>query len=112
MSEQPTQRASRARLKPTTDPAKAIEQLAPWKPVELAPEDVGAIQALARGDAEPHLQKRALQFVLDLSYNSGMHYFPGEDGRRDTDFALGRASVGKQLVNMIKMKLKIHGEQG
>lgn len=60
----------------------------------------------------PHQQKRVLEFVIDLSRNDGALFFPGEGGRRDTDFALGRRFVGEQLVTMIKMRIDRGGEHG
>lgn len=111
MGEQPAKRGSTARAKPAQEPATALAAHAPWIPGTFAPEDIGAIQALARGQADEATQRRALQFIIDFCHNDGAHYFPGEAGRRDTDFALGRASVGKQIVNMVKFRLKPHGEQ-
>jgi len=86
---------------------RALSDHAPWKPVEWEEHDVGAIQALARGDADADTQKRALVFVIEKvcgtyqpSYRAG-----GEEGRRDTDFAEGRRYVGLQLVKFVKLNL-------
>jgi hypothetical protein len=73
---------------------------------------VGALQSLLRGDAQDYQQKLALNWILDMSRNGGAIYFPGEAGRRDTDFALGRAFVGEQIITLLKVKLKRGGENG
>lgn len=113
MSEQPVQRASPARARPAKDASVALADHAPWKPPpEIAPEDWGALQACWNGVAQPHQQKRALEFVLKVSHNDGAHYFPGEGGRRDTDFALGRAVVGQIVSMALKFKPKLGGEHG
>ena len=111
MSEQPAAKKGQARVRAAQDPSEALAARLPWKPGEFAPEDVGAIQALHRGDAAPHQQQRALKFIVELSRNGEAHYFPGENGRRDTDYALGRAHVGKQIQAMVNIRLKPLGEQ-
>jgi len=91
---------------------QALNEHAPWMPpAVLPPQAIGALQALSRGEADGPTQQRALQWILDYCHNDGAHYFPGCDGERDTAFALGRAEVGKQIVSMVKMRLKPHGEQ-
>lgn len=80
---------------------------APWKPAPYEPDMAAAFQALQRGNATSEQQKRALDWLVrsccrtyDLSYR------PGDDeGRRDTDFAEGRRSVGLQLVTMLNLKI-------
>mgnify|MGYP001606599485 CR=1 FL=1 len=87
-------------------PRKAIAEHAPWMPPKWETEDVGALQALQRGDAEPHQQQRALKFIIEgLAGAYDAHYFPGPEGQRNTDFALGRAFVGQQMVKLLKLNL-------
>ena len=38
--------------------------------------------------------------TYDMSYRPG-----GEEGRRDTDFAEGKRSVGNQIVKLLKVKV-------
>jgi len=64
------------------------------------------LQALQRGEAEPHQQKRILQLLIyqlcgtyDLEFRPG-----GADGRRATDFAGGKRWVGLQLVTMLAIQ--------
>lgn len=59
-----------------------------------------------------HQQRMAIEFVLRISRNDGALFFPGEDGRRSTDYALGRANVGEQIVTLLKVKLNPRGEHG
>lgn len=111
MSEQPAGSSRRKQVRPAQDPAQALAAHAPWKPVDADPEDVGALQAVHRGDAVEHQQRRAIDFILKLSWNGGALYFPTEGGRRDTDYALGRAFVGQQIATLLKQKLVKGGEQ-
>lgn len=85
---------------------QAIADNAPWKPVKYEPADAAAIQALAKGNATPDQQKRALAWIIkNCARTYDLSYRPGEDGRRDTDFAEGRRSVGLQLVMMVNVKI-------
>ena len=104
------QHEPRKRFKPIRE---ALEDSAPWKPAEWGPSDAGAIQALMRGDAPPHLQQRALDFIITkLCRTYDMPYRPGDnDGRRDTDFALGMQWVGQQIVKLTKVRIIREGEQ-
>lgn len=90
---------------------------ASWLPPKWDPADAAAIQALARGEADAHQQKRALDWIInaacatyDMSFQPG-----GEEGRRATDFAEGRRMVGSQIVKLIKVNLSrlrtAHGGQ-
>ena len=111
MSEQPGSRRGGGLVRPVGDPAKALQAHLPWIPITCPPEVVTALQAVNRGDAEPQQQRMVLGWVIEMSRNGGAVYFPGESGRRDTDYALGRAFVGEQLVTILNLKLK-RGEQG
>lgn len=103
MSEQPQRR------KPAR---QALDEGAPWRPVEFQPADAQAIQALVRGDCPAHLQQRAINFIVEkLCGTYDMPYRPGEDGRRDTDFACGMQWVGKQIVRLMKVRTNTSGEQ-
>jgi hypothetical protein len=112
MSEQPVKPRGTGKVRPAQDVGEALQKHAPWRPVECSPEDIGALQAMYRGAAEPYQQKRVLDFIIELSRNHGAQYFPGENGRRDTDFALGRAFVADQLVTLLKVKLQRSTEHG
>lgn len=86
---------------------QAIADHAPWKPAQFEPADATAFQALARGNATPDQQKRALDWLVkkacrtyDMSYRPG-----GEDGARDTVFAEGQRSIGLQIVKLLNLKI-------
>jgi len=79
----------------------------PVRPADWEVADAAAIQALARGDASPDQQRRALDFIMyeiagtrDLSFRLG-----GEDGRRATDFADGKRFVGLQIAKLRTVNL-------
>lgn len=66
--------------------------------------DVGAMQALQRGDASDHQQKRALEWILREACGlQDWAYYPSE---RDTNVALGRQFVGQQIVKLLKINLR------
>lgn len=95
-------------------PAKeAAEQFAPWKPAKWEPADASALQALVRGDCPPHLQQRAVSFIINtLCGTYDMPYRPGgAEADRDTTFALGKMWVGQQLVKLLKVRINPRGEQ-
>jgi hypothetical protein len=97
---------------------KVIDENAPWLPVVWTDEEAGALQALYAGKAQEHQQKQALDFIINkvcATYDA--HYFPGPEGQRNTDFALGRAFPGQQIVKMLKLNLTklrttMRGENG
>lgn len=67
---------------------------------------------MMRGQAEPHQQKMALDFIINqLAGTYDMHYYGGQDGERNTAFALGRAFVGQQIVKLIKTNLSVFTKQ-
>lgn len=70
--------------------------------------DVYAIKALSTGTASEAQQRRALTWILEeASAYDGLSYSPGENGRRDTDFAEGRRFVGLQIAKLIRMPPEI-----
>lgn len=79
-----------------------------WKPPEYELSDVSALQALQRGDADKDAQIRALKWIIENACATyDLSYRPGEDGRRDTDFAEGRRFVGLQVVKLLKLNLPL-----
>lgn len=77
------------------------KKTASWLPVVPTYAEAMALAALASGTANPEQQKRALQFVIEKAASTyDLAYRP--DSARDTDFALGRAFVGQQLVKIVK----------
>lgn len=91
-------------------PRKAVVgENAPWLPPHYDIADASAIQALQRGEATFEQQQRALKWIIENACKTyDMPYRPGGDeGRRDTDFALGRQFVGQQIVKLLKLNLSI-----
>ena len=76
----------------------------PWMPPAYTDRDVGAIQALVRGDADGPTQQHALRYIVEtmcLCYD--VSFRPESD--RATCFAEGKRFVGLQLVKMAKLNL-------
>lgn len=85
---------------------QAIADHAPWKPTPFEPPDAAAFQALARGNATADQQKRALDWLVKNACRTyDLSFRPGEVGRRDTDFAEGRRSVGLEIVKLVNIKI-------
>lgn len=71
-------------------------------PPEYTPAVAQAFQSLARGDASAHLQKTALDWLINkaaMTYD--LSFSP--DGTHATAFAEGRRFVGLQVVKMTKL---------
>jgi hypothetical protein len=110
MAEQPGRGAGRVR--PAEELRSALSAHAPWMPATFTPEIIGALQAMNRGDAAAHQQHMVLKWLIDMGHNNGALYFPGEAGRRDTDFALGRKWVADQIQTALRLRVKSNSEQG
>ncbi len=103
------------RKEPRTPPKTRAD--GPWYPVEYEIADAGAIQALMRGEAGPEQQRRALAWIIEKASGTyDVQYYPGDAGRRDTDFALGSRFVGQQIIKLSKLNLsmltKVENEDG
>ena len=79
----------------------ATRALGPQVPAPYEIADAAAIQALMRGDAEPHQQQRAMRWLIEQA--AGAYEFQYYSTDRDTAFALGRAFVGQQIVKLSKL---------
>jgi len=78
----------------------------PWAPVPYGKPEVACIQALAAGNATPEMQRRALKWIVEIAAGYyDLSFRPGEDGRRETDFAEGKRFVGAQIVKMTQLNL-------
>lgn len=68
---------------------------------------MGAIKALGTGTALPHQQQMALHFILvEVCGIDDEPFCPGEDGRRSTDYALGKRRVGLYLRSLLNADMK------
>lgn len=69
--------------------------------------DAGALQALLRGEAMPHQQQAALDWIINQAAGTyDLSFRPGADGSRLTDFAEGRRFVGLQIVKLLKLDIR------
>jgi hypothetical protein len=84
-------------VKKTTSPL-------PFLPAQYDEATIGAIKALAAGNANEGQQKRALDWIIyTLCGTYDQPYRPGEGGDRDTVFACAKQFVGQQIVKMTKI---------
>lgn len=88
------------------------------KPLPVPPADqcpapthfiVSALQALERGDATAAQQKAAINFII--SDVAGAYTPQFRKDARETDFGLGRAFVGQQIVGFLKINLAYFTEK-
>lgn len=100
-------------MPPNKTERQAIADHAPWKPAPFDPADAEAFQALSRGNATGAQQKRALDWLVKSACRTyDLSYRPGEDGRRDTDFAEGQRSIGLQVVKLLNLKIGLLTKRG
>lgn len=81
-----------------------MAKFVPWQPVKYQPADATAIRMLFEGTADSAMQKRALKWIIEEACGTYQQSFiPDDDGRRNTDFMLGRIFAGQQIVKMTKL---------
>lgn len=85
-------------------PKRKEPEWAPWLPIPYEIPDVGAVQALARGDATPEQQRRALLWIMENAAGVYLETFH-PDNARWTDFACGRRFVGTQIGKMLRLNI-------
>lgn len=74
--------------------------------------DIAAVHALAAGQANEGQQRAAWRIIVEeLCDTDKMSFWPGEDGRRASDFAEGKRWVGTTLRAMSRAEfaIDIHG---
>lgn len=75
-----------------------LSESSPLRPPKPEKKHVGAIQALSRGEASEHQQKLALDWIVkELCKAHDLAFHPDQ---RETDFALGKQFIGKQIIKM------------
>jgi hypothetical protein len=88
-------------------PRKRASAFEPWAPPPTDLVDVAALKALQRGDATEQQQRHALKFIVERVCGTYEEQFcPDEDGRRATDYALGKRRVGLFLVSLLAAPIK------
>jgi len=76
----------------------------PLHPIEYTKAEILAIQSLQTGTANEGQQQLALAFIITkVCKTHDQPYRPGPDGQRETDLAIGKAHVGKQIVRFTKL---------
>ncbi len=87
------------------DKLKPVKLPSPVDPARFDDIIVYALNGLADGNASPQQQKKALEWIInEASRAAGPgHYQP--DSQRNTDFALGRAFVGQQIIGILKIPM-------
>lgn len=97
---------------PKSNKPAATRALGPQVPAQYEIAHASAIQAMMRGDAEPHQQQMVMKWIIEQA--AGTYEFQFYPGERETSFALGRAFVGQQIVKLSKLNtsamLKIENE--
>lgn len=79
---------------------------AAYLPPEWELSDAYALKSLVAGTASADQQQRAVAWIINRAAATyDMAYRP--ESARDTDFALGRAFVGQQVVKLINMPVSI-----
>lgn len=91
---------------------EALADRAPWLPTKWELADAAAIQAVARGEANPEQQRRAIAWVVEQCAGYyDVSFRPGPGGDRETAFAEGKRWVGAQVVKLTKVALsKLRGD--
>ena len=76
-----------------------------WLPVDYDAPTVEALQALQRGEAAPHQQKLALDWIINKACGSYDVSFRSDQdgGDRETAFAEGRRFVGLQTIKLLSL---------
>jgi hypothetical protein len=81
----------------------------PWLPAQYDKRVAYAIKALQAGNANDVQQKEALRWIVWNAcgtYDEQM-YAGGDEGRRATDYALGKRHVGLEIVKMINLDPRV-----
>jgi hypothetical protein len=78
----------------------------PFAPAAYDRSDVAAFKALSEGRADSYQQQLCLEWIMYASGAYANAFRPGADGARDTDFALGKAWVGQQIVKLINLPMR------
>ena len=79
---------------------------AAWAPPPYELADIGAIQALAKGEANEAQQVRALKWIVETACGTyDLSFRP--DSERDTAFAEGRRFVGLTIVKATMMNTQL-----
>lgn len=82
-----------------------------YDPVTYTAAEVSAIQLLEQGECPEHLQKMALQFIIEKACATYDQSYFGSSN--DTIFREGRRFAGNTIVKMLKLDAsKVRSEDG
>lgn len=85
----------------------------PWAPPSAELPEVVAIKAVSQGVASADQQQLALHFILvKVCGVDDEPFCPGEDGRRSTDYALGKRRVGTYIRSLLAADIRKFKEDG
>ena len=84
-----------------------------WHPADYDIKDIRAIQALADGNASDEQQKRALDWIINKAAGTYEDPIIADDPHgRIGAFMNGRASVGRQIIKLMKLKADLFRKEG
>lgn len=79
----------------------------PWAPPVPTHSEVAAVKACFEGRATEQQQRDAMAYIVNKACATYEDQFcPGDEGRRNTDYALGKRRVGLHLVSLLHTPLK------
>jgi hypothetical protein len=94
-------------------PQRKSKLFEPWAPPQAELPEVVAIKALSQGVATADQQQLALHFILvKVCAVDDEPFCPGEDGRRSTDYALGKRRVGTYIRSLLAADIRKFKEDG
>ena len=73
----------------------------PWLPPDSDEGIIYAVRALVAGTANAGQQLLIADYIRYITDLDAMSYRPGEEGRRDTDFAEGKRFVGREFFKLL-----------
>ena len=80
-----------------------MKVLQPHDPSEYTIAEAASVQALAKGEATPEQQVRAIKWIVKTAGTYDLSYRP--DSSRATDFSEGKRFVGSQIVKLTNMNI-------
>lgn len=90
--------------------AKVAAAPAPYTPPAWDLPDASALQALARGEATPEQQQRALNWVINAA--CGTYDLEYREEPRAHAFVSGRRFVGLEIVKLLKVNIGALSKKG
>jgi len=84
-------------------------EIYPWFPAPYDERIVGAIKAVARGDATASQQRLFLDYLIRVVCKTDDLSFRPEDagGERATCFAEGKRFVGQQIIKLVNISMEV-----